>query len=104
MKGFYNIRNPKRLPRKLKKKIIKSWDRKTYVGIIKGYIILVPWVIVNEPPTIMCSEGCEEELTALLEKELKERYGEEKLKEIEARYAKKTFNENYYGKINLGEL
>jgi len=39
------IINPKRLHRKLKKKIIKSWGRNTYHNIMKGCIILVPWII-----------------------------------------------------------
>lgn len=95
MKGFYKIHKPKRLPRKLKKFLIKTWDRKTYLGIIKGYIVLVPWIIVNEPPTIMCGEGCEEELTALLEKEIKETYGEEKFKKIKERYAIKKLMKNF---------
>jgi len=42
------IKQPKRLPRKIKKKIIKSWGKDTYRGIMKGYFILVPWVIVNK--------------------------------------------------------
>jgi hypothetical protein len=80
MKGCYNIRNPKRLPRKLKKYLIKTWDRKCYRGIMKGYIILVPWIIVEEKPTILGYQGFDEKLFE--------------------RYLKKEINPKYYGKIN----
>ena len=62
------IVKPKRLPRKLKKRIIKSWGRNTYHGVMKGYIYLLPWIIEHGEPIL---EECNSEP---LNKEIKSRY------------------------------
>lgn len=76
------IAKPKRLPRKLKKKVIKSWGRKTYYGIMKGYIFILPYVIKYTTPEII---------------------GFEPTNPIMTRYANKTINNKYYLNIGSGE-
>jgi len=68
----------KRLPRKLKKKIIKFWGRNTYQGILKGYIVIAPYVL--------------KESIILVN-------GEELKKPIFTRYAKKFIDNKYYGEL-----
>jgi len=78
------IINPKRLHRKLKKKIIKSWGRNTYVNLKRGHIFLSPYIIKETSTKIMFDDF---NLT----------------KGIITRYADKMVNSNFYGKIGCGE-
>lgn len=75
------ISKPKRLPRKLKKSIIKSWNRKIYHGVMKGYIIIAPYAIEYEEPKILGYQGFNENAFE--------------------RYLKKEINEEFYGKLNF---
>ena len=61
---------PKRFPRKIKKKYIKAWGKDVYKGILKGDIILSPY-IPKITKTILIDEYGKREILS--------RYGEKKI-------------------------
>lgn len=74
------LANPTKIPRKLKKQVIKTWGRNTYKAIMKGEIIIMPYIIKCTTPIIADSDI---ELNNL----------------IKSRYAKTQVNPNFYQTI-----
>jgi hypothetical protein len=48
---------PKRFPRKTKKKMIKTWGRDVYKGILKGYYILAPFILKTTKTILLDENG-----------------------------------------------